>query len=382
MGLIPLPNRLPLATDPPDALYPLRLVLCQRCYLVQLGDVVEPTEMFVDYSYVPSTSWSLTQHFRELAETIMTREKPQGLVVDIGGNDGLLLSFFLKYGMKTLCIDPAVNLAEKARARGVETDTTFFTFSVGKKYEKQARVITATNCLAHTAKLVSYLDGVKAMLAPDGVFIAEFPYLLRLLDGCQLDTIYHEHQSYFSLIPLFNQLPEFGLYPYDASIEPVHGGSIRLWIKPEPTEPTEELMKLLAREQSRRLFDPWTYKAFTSSAVLLRDRLKAQLDKLGPMPGLAASAKAAILLNYAKIGSDRVPWIVDANPLKQGRAIPGVRIPILPEEHLREAEPDWVLILAWNLMSDMEQKLQRFSPKTSMLVPGIYPKLIPAQMLV
>jgi SAM-dependent methyltransferase len=363
MGDIPLANNLPNCDDPEDERFALDMVRCESCTLAQLGHVVPPEKMFSNYSYIPSVSGVLRQHFKQLQLEISKRVQPNRLVVDIGSNDGLLLGYFREAGQQVLGIDPAENLVPLAMARGVPTKVALFDHEVGKTLAHQADVVIATNCLAHTANLRSYLMGVAEMLTPEGVFVAEFPYLPNLLRGMQFDTIYHEHQSYFSLTPLYRILRDLGLYIEDAELVDVHGGSLRIWVYPHVSWLSDRAQQLLHDEQAL----PTLYEAFVEGCLRIKAELPAHIAALdGDVVGLAASAKATVLLNYC--GIDSLRFVADANPMKQGKCIPGVRIPIVSEEHLSEL-PDYVLILAWNLMDDMHRKVAEYCPDAELIVP-------------
>ena len=372
MGEMPLPNRLPLPSDPPpDAAYPLRLVLCRSCGLLQLGDAVPPEEMFADYPYATGASAQLRAHFGALARTIWDRENLRAghLVVDVGSNDGTLLSEFAALGLLVKGIDPAANLAALAAERGVPTEATYFDEEVGRRHRGLARVVMATNCLAHAADPPSFLRGVAAMLAPDGVFVAEVPYAWRLVDGHLWDTVYHEHRCYFGLAPLVRALPALGLRLVDAEIVDVHGGSLRLWARRARAFGQREsprVAAILGAETMRAPASPASYQPFAATCLLQRAATRmALMDLPGAslVAGFGASAKASVLLNWCALGPETVAWVADANPLKQGRAIPGVRVPIVPERRLAEDAPSHVVDFVWNLADDSRVKLGALCPE-------------------
>lgn len=369
-GNLPLPNRLPQKDDPPDDLYPLDIVRCQSCGLVQLGHSVDPEIMFSDYTYTPSHSVFLRKHFAELAvlaaDAVDELSGVPPLAIDIGGNDGLLLWSLTKARRyRVLNIDAASNIASLARERGVATMVRLFDEEVAKEVVMDygaARLVFATNCLAHTANLASYLRGVKMILDKEGMFVVEVPYLVSLVQGFRFDTIYHEHQSYFTVGPLYSQLPRFGLRLQNMEYLPdVHGGSLRLWItheeaKRQSSSSDNPIDMFVLLEEKLDLPSFWL------QLERLRDELRLQISSMldGRVVGIGASAKAAVLLNYCGIGPELISMIADASPLKQGRAIPGVRIPIVPEKRLAGA--DYVVDFIWNLKSDVEEKMRRYCP--------------------
>jgi D-mycarose 3-C-methyltransferase len=382
-GNLPLPNLLPLPNDAADRRYPLDLVRCGNCGHFQLGHVVPPAEMFTNYTYVPSTSQFLRNHFRELASTIASLIDVSGrkLVVDIGSNDGLLLSFLQdEHDAWGIGVDPAKNLVAAAADRGVYTLNRLFDEKMGQSMVDvwgEATVITATNCLAHTAALRSYLRGVETLLAKDGIFVVEVPYGLELLKSGRFDTIYHEHQSYFTLEPLINCLPELGLkVSYAKYMEDVHGGSMRIFIQhahaPPRDFPGGTSRYWIGYESSQT----WNgiIRDFVRSVNAVKRNTQAALEVFsskGTVYGIGASAKAAVMLNFAEISPRTVKAVADANPRKQGRMVPGVRIPIVPEAELAKA--DYVVDFIWNLKSDVKAKLKEYNPSAQLV--EIFPEV-------
>lgn len=375
LGDIPLPNRLPHPEDPPDTCYPLDVVRCTQCGHNQLGHIVEPLLMFQDYPYVPSNSAFFRDHFESLARVLTRRFrlKKTDLVVDIGSNDGLLLSYFKSYGVQVLGIDPAENLKEAAEARGVPTLTKLFDEHVGHELHNTARIVTATNCLAHTANLRSFLAGVADMLTDNGVFIVEVPYLGGLLSENQLDTIYHEHQSYFALTPLYNNAPDFGLYVAHVQKIPAHGGSLRIFFERKyTTHPSASKVEVMLGNEKTWLFAEKTFQRFRERCEVVKQGFPQLLGTLqrmnGRIVGHAASAKAAILLNYCRVGKELIESVVDSNPRKIGRCIPGVRIPIFGEDTLTASRPDYVVALSWTLMDDVQRVVRTYCPGAAIVV--------------
>lgn len=365
LGDIPLPNELPLLSDPPDELFPLNVVFCNGCKLVQLGDIVSPERMFQNYRYVPSTSQVLVNHFKESAHIIFQKLNlnSDSIVVDIGSNDGLFLSFMKELGTKVLGIDPAKDISQMARDNGINTVTDFFGEDLGDQLRDSADVITANNCLAHQSNLKGFLIGVEKMLKRYGTFVAEFPYVGYLNRFSEFDTIYHEHQSYFSLAPLYDYLPKFGLHLNHVNMMPdVHGGSVRIWVS-KRNWVSDGLTDILADETEMTID---SFSGFQQKVDEIRDNFISNILGLNNVYGIGASAKASIFLNYAKVHLEAV---ADANPMKQGRCIPGVRTNIIPEERLLDFPVENLVVLAWNLMDDMKRKASLYAPKANLIVP-------------
>lgn len=380
LGQQPLPNKLSRPGDPPDDLYRLEVGYCTYCGHVQLCQSVPPELMFAEYSYVPSSSLVLRNHFRELASsaTAALKPAPHSLVVDIGGNDGLLLSFFQdEHELFGLSVDPAKNLAIKASERGVVAFVSYFdedaAASIAGVYGN-ARIITATNCLAHTAQLATYLGGVEKLLAPDGVFIVEAPYLWSMVEHLQFDTIYHEHQSYLAVAPLWAMLAKYGLRLDGVDyMKDVHGGSMRYWItkssSPARAFGRNSVAQFVSLEPSVASGKLAEYlEQFAQDVGERSVRIMDKLDSLsGTVMGIGASAKCAVTLNVCRGPGYgyKIKAIADANPLKQGRRIPGTDIPIVPEEELADA--DYVVDFIWNLKADVETKVKQYAPNAEVI---------------
>lgn len=367
LGPTPIPNgflekgQLNMA----EKFYPLDVCFCPECGITQLGHVVDPKIMFHNYLYIPSTSKTMTDHFASLAKDVFRRcqLREDDLVVDIGSNDGTLLKAFKALGVATLGIDPAENLAKVANKEGITTINAFFTKKLASKIvnkNRKAKTITATNVVAHIHNLHDFFEGVKQLLATNGLFIAEFPYFIDLMQKTEFDTIYQEHLSYFSLTPLKKLLDYHHLYLIDAQRIPVHGGSIRVFVSKKKTGEKKAVKDLLELEKSHGILDPQTYLKFRKRVDKIRHDLVQLLWSLRlknkSIVGYGASAKGNIMLNYCRIGTETIDYIVDSIPYKQGKYTPGVHIPILSESQLQKANPDYVLILAWNFAEEIIKK--------------------------
>jgi len=313
----------------------------------------------------------MTDHFASLAKDVFRRcqLRERDLVVDIGSNDGSLLSYFKGYGIKTLGIDPAVNLAKIAELKGITTINNYITPVLAKKiYKKygQANVITATNVVAHIDNLYDLFKSVEILLGVNGVFICEFPYLLDLIKNNQFDTIYHEHLSYFSIKPLIKLTSRVNLELFDVFRSNIDGGSLRVVFKKKniKLEINAKIKKLLDNENNYGLYNFSTYQKFAKRVKHVSDNLQKTLKKIKKqgktIAGYGAAAKGNILLNYCHINDKLIDYIVDSTPYKQGLFTPGTHIPIFPEAEIMKTKPDYILILAWNFAFEIMDKEKKY----------------------
>ena len=369
LGLSPIANNLPLArATEPDPLYPLTAWFCERCLLVQLGQVEAPEVIFSDYLYLSSYSTTWLEHTARYAVEATKRLSlsPSSFVVELASNDGHLLRNFLDAGCRVMGVEPAANVAALAINRGVPTCNEFFGAAVADKIresEGPADLVVANNVLAHVPDVHDFIEGVRRLLSPSGTATVEFPHLQNLVAQCQFDTIYHEHFSYFSLHTAKSLFEQHGLDVYDVQRLPTHGGSLRLWVAQSAARLASgrSLDEVGLAERSAGLHDPFVYSTFGRRCVELKDRLNQVVGDICSsgrrLVGYGAPAKASTLLNYCGIGPDKLEFTVDANPYKQGRMIPGVRIPIHAPSSLGKEPPDVVFVLAWNLRSEISQLL-------------------------
>lgn len=353
--------------------FPLVAGFCPKCFLVQLIHTVDPAIMFRNYVYIPSASWIRLENFRHIVEeaSLVVPIKQDFLAVDIGSNDGSLLVEFKKKGVKILGIDPAENLAEIARLKGVETIIDYFSLKTAHKIRLKhgrATYITATNVLAHIDDIHGVFLGVKELLDEHGIFICEFPYLVDLLEKRLFDTIYHEHLSYFSVAPLLRVVKQHGLKLIDIRRTAIDGGALRLTItsvKSQRPEAIASIENLLLLEKNLKLDRLETYHKFAHKVYKLREDIRTTLGTLKKrgktIIGYGASARGNILLGYCGLGRETIDFIVDSTPYKQGLFTPGHHIPICPEETLISRRPDYALILAWNFASEIMEKQKEFS---------------------
>ncbi len=354
--------------------FPLDVFHCEECHHTQLTDVVDPAVLFENYVYVSGTSPAFVRHFEDYAATVIDRFSPaaDGLVLDIGSNDGTLLRFFQNAGMKVLGIDPAKEIAATATAEGIETLPNFFTPSLAREIVEahgKAAVVTANNVFAHADDLKSIAEGIAAMLAPGGVFVFEVSYLVDVFEDVLFDTIYHEHMAYHAVGPLQRFFKSIGLELFAAERIPSHGGSLRGYVQlaDGPHQDDGSVGNLLAVERSLGL---------DSSTTLLD--FGARIDKLGQtftgvirelqaagktIAGYGAPAKATTLLYHFGIAPGTLEFIIDDSPLKQGLYSPGLHIPVVPAEILLEKQPDILVILAWNFAEVIMEKNAAFAKK-------------------
>jgi C-methyltransferase C-terminal domain/Putative zinc binding domain/Methyltransferase domain len=351
-----------------EPFYPLHVFACEQCYLVQLESFVPPDEIFAEYAYFSAYSSSWVEHARRYVEMIRERLAlgPEDLVVELASNDGYLLQHFVGKGIPILGIDPAANVAQAAESRGVPTHVAFFgreTTSQLAAEGKLASLVIGNNVLAQVPDLNDFLGGVTTILREGGSATFEFPHLLRLVDGLQYDTIYHEHFSYFSMGTFAEILRAHGLEAYDVEELPTHGGSLRVYAQHVggPHATTDALPALIAREDSEGLRSPERYRRFAegvkeSKRALLELLIELRRDGQH-IVGYGAPGKGNTLLNYCGIRTDLLDYTVDRNPYKHGLFTPGTHIPILPPETIAETRPDYVLVLPWNLIDEIASQL-------------------------
>ncbi len=353
--------------DEKQQTFPLDLYFCESCYHLQLRDVVDPAVLFENYVYVSGTSPVFIKHFEEYADEITKRFQPAagGLVVDIGSNDGTLLRFFQKKGNKVLGIDPAKKIAAEASASGVETWPAFFDPALAKKIVAErgpAAVVTANNVFAHADDLKGFAEGVRELLAPDGVFVFEVSYLADVISKTLFDTIYHEHVAYHSLKPLRGFFASRGLELIAAVRVDSHGGSLRGMVQRRggPRKIEESVAALIREEEAMGLDKAETFREFAKKIGALKERLGDILRKLKmegkSLVGFGAPAKATTLMHHFGLGPDLIDFIVDDSPWKQGLLSPGLHIPVVPSAELYKREPDAVLVLAWNFADSIIAK--------------------------
>lgn len=390
LGAQPLANAFLRAEDlgKPELAFPLEVYFCRDCALVQLCDIVSPELLFKHYVYVSSTSPFFTAHFKSFAESAARRFHltSRSLVVDIGSNDGILLKPFTELGIRVLGVDPAEKIAALATARGIETLPHFFTPEVARDIaarQGRAAIITATNVFAHVNDLDELVAGVRILLADDGVFIIEAPYLVDFLEKNLFDTVYHEHLSYFSVSSLKTLLERLGMKIIDVEKVESHGGSLRVFAEAQDVAypVNDAVAHFIADEESRGLESIMVYEEFAKRVEQNKRELTALLKKIKTegktIAGYGAPAKGNTLLNYFGIGADMLDYIVDDSAWKQGLYTPGMHIPVVSAKKLSEVRPDYILILAWNFAPSLMQRMQWFSQAGGkFIIPVPTPRII------
>ncbi len=355
--------------DAMEPFYPLHVRICEDCLLVQLEAYVPGEEIFRDYAYFSAYSDSWVEHARRYAEAMIDRFglDDESLVVELASNDGYLLQHFVARGIPSLGIEPAANVAEAARDRGVETLVEFFGSELALRLvgeDRRADVIAGNNVLAQVPELNDFVAGIAVLLAPDGVATIEMPHVVRLIEGLQFDTIYHEHYSYFSLTTLVRLFGRHGLEVFDVEELPSHGGSLRVYLQhagnaSHATGPA--VAELLEREREGGYASLDGYRDFGGRVAEVKWQLLECLIELRrsgrKVVGYGAPGKGNTLLNYCGIRADLLEYTVDRNPHKHGKFLPGTHIPIHPPERIAETRPDAILILPWNLAKEISGQL-------------------------
>ena len=356
-----------------ESKFPLRLFWCKDCYLVQLLDIVDKEYLFKNYFYMTSASKPIVEHFKKYAQDVFQEflQKDDSFVVEIGSNDGSLLKEFKKLGASILGIEPATNLSELANQSNITTKNTFFSSQVSKEIIKtrHASVVIANNVIAHIEDLQDLMSGIKILIGNHGVFIFEVPYLVDLIKNLEFDTVYHEHLSYFSILPLLKLVKQFGLEIFDIRKQSVHGGTLRIFVsKQNNFEVSSSIDDFINSEYELGLDKNLIYDSFSEKIKKLKIQLKELLLELKKenksLFGYGASAKGNVLLNYCKIDNSILDFIIDTTPIKQGKFTPGTHIPVCsPDEILDKGDGDVALLLAWNYESQILDNENNFRIK-------------------
>lgn len=348
-----------------EPFYPLRVRVCDRCYLAQLEEYVNPEEIFTEYAYFSSYADSWLKHAKSYAELMDQRFglDPSSLVVELGSNDGYLLQYFVEKRIPVLGIEPARNVAKVAIEKGVPTRIEFFGERLARELVaegKAADLIVGNNVLAQVPGLNDFVRGMKILLKAGGIITLEFPHLVRLMAENQFDTIYHEHFSYFSLLAAEKIFAAHGLTLFDVEELPTHGGSLRVYARhaEDGTKPVgERIGGLREKERAAGLSRMESYAAFSDRVRETKRKLLGFLidvkGKGKTICGYGAPGKGNTLLNYCGIRTDFLDYTVDRNPYKQGKFTPGTHIPIFSPDRILETRPDYVLILPWNFKDEI-----------------------------
>ncbi|HEY1648220.1 MAG TPA: class I SAM-dependent methyltransferase [Terracidiphilus sp.] len=372
LGLSPLCETYPAPAElnRGETYYPLHVLVCEKCWLVQLGEYESRENIFSDYPYFSSFSDSWLKHCDKYCEAMKSRLDlgQNSFVVEVASNDGYLLQYFVKRDVPVLGIEPAANVAKVAVEKGVPTLVRFFGTQLANELTAEGRnadLILGNNVLAQVPDLNDFVEGLKIMLKPEGVLTLEVPHLLQLIELREFDTIYHEHFSYFSLLNTSKILEAHGLRVFDVDELKSHGGSLRIYAcrAESTTHGVEPNVRKVLDDEIRAGLD--TVSGYSTFAQQVKETKFALLNFLlsaaaegKKVAGYGAPGKSATLLHYCGIGKDLIEFTVDRSPYKQGRFLPGSRIPIYHPDRIRESKPDYVVILPWNLKDEIMQQLQ------------------------
>ena len=368
--------------------YPLRLVSCRNCGLLQIDYIVHPEILFQrDYPYESSTTKTGREHYHSMAADIHEKfPLPKGsFAVDVGSNVGVLCQGFKNLGYKVLGVDPSETAAQKARANGIDTVIDFFNEVAAEKIRRhygQARVITATNAFGHIYELDSVVRGMANLLAKNGVIAVESPYAVDLINNLEYDTIYHEHICYLSVKPMKIYLKRLGLELFDVKKSAIHGGSLRYYIGHKGKHPVKKTVaEYVAEEERAGLYSEKKLKNFESKVKKHRLALISlimDLKKRGKtVVGITAPAKGNTLLNYCNIHGGFLDFLTEKTQVKIGRYSPGMHIPVHPDDHLFKKKPDYALILAWNFADEIMKNLSEFKKQGGkFIIPIPTPRII------
>lgn len=385
LGFAPPSNAYLSAEDlaKPEKYYPLKVRVCDACWLVQTEDYAQADELFsADYAYFSSTSTGWLAHAERYAHDITRKLAlgPQSLVIEVASNDGYLLKNFVAMGIPCLGIEPTASTAEAAEKLGIPVLREFFGEALAERLRREGRqadLIAGNNVYAHVPDINDFTRGLKTALKPGGTITLEFPHFLQLLENTQFDTIYHEHFSYLSLIAVRSVFERVGLRIWDVQELPTHGGSLRVFgCHREDSRPTNDAVAtLLQREDQAGLRRINTYLGFQQHAEKVKDDLLGFLLECKRdgkrVAAYGAAAKGNTLLNFAGVGPDLLPLVCDAAKAKQGKLMPGSHIPICPPETLDQVEPDYILVLPWNLSAEIRQQLAAHSTRGCRFVTAV-----------
>jgi len=371
LGMSPLSNSFLIEDmlDKEEKFYPLRALVCDKCFLVQLPEIESPENIFSDYAYFSSFSETWLKHSENYVNEMLGRFgfDSKSLIVEIASNDGYLLQYFKKKGIPVLGIEPAGNVAKVAEQNGIPTIVKFFSVKTANELladGKSADLITGNNVLAHVPNLNDFVEGMKIVLKPAGVITMEFPHILQLIQKKQFDTIYHEHFSYFSLLTVQKVFSEHNLTIFDVEELDTHGGSLRIfarYAKNDTIPISERVSELIEKEKKFGLTNISTYTNFSEKCKAAKQSIReffiSAKNEGKKVVCYGAAAKGNTLLNYCEIGTDFVDYVVDRSQYKQGMFLPGTHIPITKPEKIRDTKPDYLVILPWNLKDEITKQM-------------------------
>lgn len=368
--------------------FPLELVFCNICQLVQLSYVVDPKLMFKNYVYVSSTSNTFRQHFTKMAEDLKKdfNLDENSLAIDIGSNDGVLLNGLQKFNIKVTGVEPATNVAKIAEENGVETINDFFNKEVVNKIidkKGKADVVTACNVFAHIDNINSVIENVKLLLKDSGIFVIEVQYLVNTIEDMTFDNIYHEHLSYYSLTALKYFFEKRNMEIFNAIKILTHGGSLRVFTqqKNNKRKINENVNKILDHEKKIGINNIEVYKEFADKVYSVKEKLNSYIQNIKKgnriIVGYGAPAKSTTLLNFCSIRKKEIDYIIDDNPLKIELYTPGTHIPILSSGELEKNTPDYIIILAWNFAPEILKKTKKYTDKgVKFIIPLPEPRIV------
>ena len=366
LGELPLANALVPVGTKDESRFPLTMTSCGNCGLVQLAESVDPDRLFRHYFYLSSNSPAFLEHAKLSTQRLIKDRAlgPASRVIEIASNDGYLLQNYRNAGIPVLGIEPARNIAELARQRGIETISEFFSADLAATLRadgKLADVVHANNVLAHVPDLRGFVAGLATILKPAGVVVIEAPYVRDMIEKLEFDTAYHEHLCYFSLAPLVTLFAKNGLDIFRVERIPLHGGSLRIFARHAGGGPPEaSVTQMLDDERQWGVCDPALYRRFADAVHAFRPTLAEFLGRLRAagksIAAYGASAKGATMLNYCGVDHRTLDFVVDRSVIKQGFAMPGVQLPILAPEELLTREPDFVLVLTWNFIDEIVEQ--------------------------
>ncbi|WP_216840989.1 class I SAM-dependent methyltransferase [Acidobacterium sp. S8] len=372
LGMSPLCESYPAPADlnRGEVYFPLHVYVCEKCFLVQLDEYETPEKIFSDYAYFSSYSDSWLKHADTYCGRMQSRFglNQDSFVVEVASNDGYLLQYFVQRNVPVLGIEPAANVAKVAVEKGVPSLVEFFGTRIASKLAdegRQADLVLGNNVLAQVPDLNDFVEGLKILLKPEGVLTLEFPHLLKLIEHNEFDTIYHEHFSYFSLLTTIKIMEAHGLKVFDVEELASHGGSLRVFAcraEAETHSVEANVARVLAAEENAGLDSVASYSGFAQQVketkLALLEFLISAAREGKTVAGYGAPGKSATLLHYCGIGKDLISYTVDRSPYKQGRFLPGTHIPIYHPDRIRETQPDYVVILPWNLKNEIVEQLQ------------------------
>ncbi len=372
LGMSPLSNAFlkPTELHQREPFYPLNAYVCGKCFLVQLEDFETPEEIFSDYAYFSSYSEAWLMHAQAYTNKMVERFQfdQSSQIIEIASNDGYLLQYFKKKKTPILGIEPAANVAKVAEERGIPTLVRFFGIQAAKELVMggtQADLLLGNNVLAHVPDLNDFVAGLKILLRADGIITMEFPHLLQLIKGIQFDTVYHEHFSYFSFTTVEKIFRKHGLVLFDVDELPTHGGSLRIYachLEDKTKKKSAQVDELKGHEIQAGLSSLETYSLFEERVRRVKRNLLSFLikakDEGKTIVGYGAPAKGNTLLNYCGIRTDFIDYTVDRSPHKQGCFLPGTHIPIYHPDKIKQTQPDYLLILPWNLKDEIVEQME------------------------